>query len=182
MAKRARQTQIKLAVLIGLVLILGLVFWLTSPRQAKKTANATPTPTVSSSEGPGADTTVHAGPGTDKTPTPTSTPAPTPVTKLDMPIGPNDNTGNISLSSGATAMESTCRAATGVSCYIQAKKDGQVIRVSGTKTISNAAGSDGVILDWNANKLSVGTWAIQAVASLNGQTALSDPQTLVVNQ
>jgi hypothetical protein len=77
-------------------------------------------------------------------------------------------------------MESTCRSVAGASCYIQATKDSQVIIVSQTKTIGGD--SDGVVLDWDANQLSVGTWSISAVAAKDGSKAVSDPQALKVTK
>ncbi len=127
----------------------------------------------------------NAGPATDKTINNGSSTAPVPnpshpVSSLAKPIGPNNNTGTVSLS-GATGMESVCRSVSGASCYIQASKDGKTIKVSVAKTVGSDTASDGVILDWDANQLTVGTWIIQAVASKDGQTASSDPQTLRVN-
>lgn len=130
-----------------------------------------------------AQTKTNAGPEgdtTSKPATPQSSPG-HPISSLAKPIGPNNNTSTISLSGGATGMESTCRSVAGASCYIQATKGSQVITVSVSKTIGSDSASDGVVLDWDANKLSTGTWSIQAVATKDGQTAISDAQNLKVN-
>lgn len=145
-----------------------------------------------------ADTKVHAGPASDKdqqasasekkstatsssTNNQVSTPNHPVSSSLAKPIGPNNNTSRVSLS-GASGMESTCRSVPGASCYIQATKGSQVITVSDTKTIGSDPTSDGVVFDWDANKLSVGTWSIRAVASKDGSSASSDPQSLEVTQ
>jgi hypothetical protein len=179
MAKRLYKNK-KILILLAAVAILAVGSALYVKASQKK---ATPSPGQTSTQ----DTTTHAGPATDQstkspqTPTPTSVSTPDhPITSsLAKPIGPNDNTGSVSLS-GATMMESTCRSVAGASCYIQATKDTQVIIVSQTKTIGGDA--DGVVLDWDANQLSVGTWSISAVAAKDGSKAVSDPQTLKVTK
>lgn len=133
-----------------------------------------------------ADTKVHSGPATDKstksqaaqTTTTTSNPS-HPQSALAKPIGPNNNTGSVSLS-GNTMMESTCRSVAGASCFIRATMGSAVKTVSETKVVGNEAYSDGVVLDWDANQLSTGTWMIQAIASKDSQEAVSDPQSLKV--
>ncbi len=138
-----------------------------------------------------ADTNQHAGPATDKdsktsdtTTTSTSQQVANPdhpiASTLAKPIGPNNNTGTVSLSSGATGMESTCRSVPGVGCYIQGTLNGRTVVLSQTKTITNGT-SDGVILVWDAKQLSAGNWLIYAEATKDGQQTLSDPQMLRVN-
>jgi len=77
-------------------------------------------------------------------------------------------------------MDSTCGSVTGASCYIRATMGAQVVQVSATKVITD--GAQGVDLPWDAKQLSLGTWSIQAVATLSGQTAASDADTLEVDQ
>jgi hypothetical protein len=135
------------------------------------------------------DTKVHAGPASDssqkaepqKQPQPqqVSTPDHPISSTLAKPIGPNNNTGTVSLSGGATTMESTCRSVAGVNCYIQATQNGRTIVVSDTKTIGSGT-SDGVIFDWDAKQLSQGDWSITAVTTKDGQKATSDSQNLKV--
>jgi len=80
----------------------------------------------------------------------------------------------------ATNEESTCVSEIGASCYIQATMNGKVVVLSATKTITSS--EQGVILDWPVNKLTPGSWVVQAVATLNGQKAMSDPWTLTVTK
>ncbi len=131
-----------------------------------------------------ADTEIHAGPNTDTSPAPTTTPQPNPSrptsSTLAQPIGPINNTSSVSLS-GPTGMESVCRSLAGASCYIEATRDTQTIKVSDTKVIGSTTASDGVIFNWNAKQLSLGQWSIRAVASKDGQSAKSNPQLLTVS-
>ena len=76
--------------------------------------------------------------------------------------------------------ESTCISEAGASCYIQATMSGRVVVLSAAKTIT--VSEQGVILDWPVSKLSPGAWAVQAVATKDGQKALSDPWTLTVTK
>ncbi len=133
-----------------------------------------------------ADTKVHAGPKNDTSTTPSTAQATTQTnpshptsSTLPKPIGPTNNVSSINLS-GSTGMESVCRSVAGASCYIRATKNSTVITVSQAKLVGSDAYSDGVILNWDAKQLSIGNWRIQAVASKDGQTAASDPQSLEV--
>lgn len=154
-------------------------------RHVKQTAvTVTPATFPSQNNSTGKDTTVHAGPGTEASPTGTpalqiTNPDHPATSTLAKPLGQILNNSAIRQSDESTAMESTCRSVAGAVCYVRAQMAGTTIILSDSKTIPEGS-SDGVIFDWDAKKLSVGTWQVQLVASKNGQTSLSDSATLEV--
>jgi len=170
-------------ILLGVILLAAVVaigVWAWHRPTGSKVAVVTPSPKPVESEGPGKDTTEHAGPASDTSTQPqtTATPAPQPSALLTTPIE-TLSSHEVKLGSSST-LDSTCATTVGASCYIQASKGTVTLVVSDTKTVPNDA-SGGVELPWNANKLTAaGDWSIVAVASLHGQTAMSDPQTLTV--
>ncbi|HUC19875.1 MAG TPA: hypothetical protein VMR98_00050 [Candidatus Polarisedimenticolaceae bacterium] len=173
MKKTAKKNK---TVIIGLLIIallaLGGAAYVKFGQKPEAVSSTTPPPA-----GPSHDTPPpEPSPGT---PPPAPNPSHPPASTLAKPIGPGNNTSNVSLS-GATGMESVCRSVPGASCYIQASKDGQVLKVSEAKVIGSTSGSDGVILNWDAKQLSAGQWQIQAIAAKDGQTAASDAQALMV--
>ena len=102
-----------------------------------------------------------------------------PPQTLAKPYGPNLSTHTMSLSTDG-AIDSTCRATLGVSCYIQASGNGKTMTVSDTKAVTAEASDNGVDLPWNIHRLSAGTWLMQAVAAKDGLTTSSDSETLVI--
>lgn len=174
---RKRVLLVALAVLV-LAVGVGAVWY---AMKGLKQTHAVVSPSPSTGEQSTADTKVHAGPAHD-TSSPSATPVPAgagssaPV--LKKPFGPTDNVRSISLSGQTTMMDSTCGSVTGAKCYIRATMGSRVLAVSATKTIPSD--TEGVDLPWDAKQLSVGIWNIQAIATLNGQQAVSDPETLTV--
>lgn len=172
-------------VAVGLILVIvgaAIVLSRHAKVAALPRASASPTATPTAQ-----DTAVHAGPGQDNAggssapiQTPLSNPDHPVTSTLAKPIGPENNVSSVSLA-GTTAMESTCRSVAGASCRIDATMGTTTITVGPTKSISGGA-SDGAVFDWNANKLTTGTWSIVAVATKDAQTVKSDPQTLEVTK
>lgn len=169
-----RQVLVVVVVILAVLLVAALI-WKVRKASNHEAVSPSPSGTMSTS-----DTSVHAGPSHDSTPSPTTLP-PNPSHPSSSTLGKPE--GQI-LSSRTAPMsaneESTCISVAGASCYIQATMNGKVVAVSATKTITND--QQGVIFDWPVSKLSPGTWAVQAVASKDGQKALSDPWTLTVTQ
>ncbi len=161
-----------------LVVVLIVAAWSWNSSRTANTVTPQPSDAIPT---PNRDTATHAGPKNDTAPTPqaSATPEPNPdhpvSATLAKPIGPNNSSGTASRSSD---LDSTCQSVTGASCYIQATMDGHVVIVSDTKTIT--ADSQGVDLPWSVSKLTVGDWSIRAVATKNGQKALSSEQILKV--
>ncbi len=179
-----RKTSILVMLVVAVVfLVAGTLFVMRHNKAINLTVkpSVSPTPTV---QGPAKTGSAPAGPeaaGATPTASPTtiSNPShPASSGSLVAPTGDLLNVSSVSLS-GATGMESTCQAVPGASCYIQVSMNGTVKKVSTSETVPNS-GADGVILNWNANQLTVGTWQVEAVAILNGQTAYSNPQPLTV--
>jgi len=178
------QTSLLIGVIVVVVIATGAALFVAKHRKAADLTvkpSTSPTPTV---QGPAKTGSAPAGPeAAGATPTATPTTISNPSHPAGEPLAAPtliENSSTVSLS-GATGMESTCQSVPGASCYIQASMGGTTKTVSQSETVPDS-GADGVILNWDASQagLTAGSWAIEAIATLNGQTAASSPQTLTV--
>lgn len=179
------QTSLLIGVIVVVILAAAVALAVAQHRKAadltvKPSTSASPTPTV---QGPGKTGSAAAGPGSAGA---TPTASPTTISNPSHPTGQSlavptliENSATVSLS-GATGMESTCQSVPGATCYVQASMGGKIIKVTSAMTIPDS-GADGVILNWDAKQLTVGAWTMEAIASLNGQTATSASQILTVS-
>jgi hypothetical protein len=185
----SKTAMITLVLAVVAVALLAVFAW--SQSHPSKTTTVTPQPSASAVPmgGHGPNTTVAAGPGHDTTPSATPTAVSNPShpasNTLAPPTGqPLLSTHKISLANctGSTpCIDSTCWSVQGASCNIQATRNGQTVVVSDTKTITSD--TSGVDLPWNpTGKLVDGTWSVQAVATLNGNKAVSTAESLELDK
>jgi hypothetical protein len=186
---RKRISILALAVAIVLIVAAGAVYVERHSKAVNLTVKPSPTPTL---QGPAKTGSAPAGPeaaGATPSATPTAISNPNnPVSStLAAPTGDLLNVRCVALSkAGATKacpntnMNSTCQSVVGASCSIQATMSGATPVVVGADQTITDNGTDTVPWNWDANKLTPGTWTVEAVATLNGQTATSDPETLTV--
>lgn len=179
------QRQLIIILLLSLLLIGGAVAYATRRNQDDSVIPATPTPAPDPTPSPTPD------------PTPTPTPTPTPGSSPDddnktpppstgtAPTRPSgdfvsNHHPSLSGSGGVPSTEqSLCRGTVGATCTIEFTK-GSLTKRLDVKTIPK---SGSVLWDWDVKKagLSVGTWQIKAISTLNGKTAESvDPAPLEV--
>jgi hypothetical protein len=102
---------------------------------------------------------------------------------LGKPTGQLVSNHHVSLSGTTeqTQEVSTCQTQPGATCDIRLSGPGGVIKTVGAKTTDDRGGVEFV---WNVKDLglSAGTWKVEAVASQNGQSGISDPDSLQVTQ
>lgn len=105
------------------------------------------------------------------------------TTTISGPLGPFVSNHNVNLSNQAELTEeSVCNTVAGASCYISfTNKDNGVAYDLPTQT-ANSSGA--VYWNWNIQtaNLSSGTWQIEAITSLDGQTrTTTDSQNLTIS-
>jgi Tfp pilus assembly protein FimV len=192
---KQRNQNVRLYIAIAVVAaVLAVLAWHVHSSKTAAVKPAVPSPSASATPtaeaGPGKTGSAASGPessGATPTAAPTVVSNPShPVSTLAKPTGDLLNVGCVSLTKADqtsecpyTPMDSTCLSVPGASCYIQTTLNGRVVKVSQAKVIPND-GTDGVDLPWTASSLSDGTWSVAAVATLNGQTAVSGSEPLKV--
>lgn len=178
-------------ILIGAALIIAvalLVVW--QSQRAKSTAPKTPSPSITASPSPSSTSIA--------TPTPTSPPqgtapptaAPTPSSSLPKPTGQMLNKPEVHLNESNAAsqygsgMDSTCQTVAGASCGLEITSDKGVVKSIAPKPTVENNGLYVLQIIWDAKNLGLtpGIWQVRAVATKNGQTSKSAPESLKVTQ
>lgn len=168
---------------VALIIIFGLWYGLRNHHQAAAVTTTLKISKTSLSPQSASNSIPTTASTTDKSSGSQGTPAASTTTTGSGPAAPNGtdfvSDHNPSLSTRSSE-NSVCSSTAGASCYIEfSNSNGDVVKLP-TQTLDNS-GNTYWSWDVKQNNLSVGSWQITAVATLNGQTqSAQDPLNLTV--
>ena len=180
-----RRKNLKLIAMIAgffLIICLGIYFWLRPNTSGTVIPSTTPHQTFPAS-GQKQQAAENAQQYTDSKTANTSNSSTNSGSSLISPSGTfvSNHHPNLSGTPAPSTEQSVCNTTPGAYCYIEFTNGSQIKKLSSQMADSNGS----VYWDWDVNSagLSVGSWHITTVASLNGKTkSTSDSLDLVVQQ
>jgi hypothetical protein len=177
---RSRQKSLIFAVILVVVLVVIAIlvhhYWHHNSKTTAGHASATQTPR-------GPETGNSSASPSPASPVASAAATPTPRATLQAPTGDLLSKHTISLSSSDPTSNpdenSTCQTEAGASCQLRLNSSSGVVKTVGPMTAASGVAN----FNWNAKQagLTPGNWTIVAIATFNGQSATSSPDSLTVN-